>query len=145
MSCPSATFCVALGSDRGTGVWGLTLNGGTWSSPEGLGDGGPTTVSCATASACVAVVGGVAYTFDGSTWTGRPFPGGGDPVYGLSCPTTSFCVAVGGSSVYTESTGAWSSGRRVGSDLTAVSCPTVSFCVAVGGGSAYVYSNGTWS
>jgi hypothetical protein len=147
VSCPSTFFCVAVGIDRGDGIWAVTFKEGTWSSLEQLGAGpnAMTSLSCATPTACVAVSGRGAFTYDGATWTSRPFPGGADVMSGVSCPTPSFCLAVGGGSVYTYTSGTWSSGRHLGADLTGVSCPTTSFCVAVGGGSAYTYSDGKWS
>ena len=52
VSCPSRSFCVALGLDRGDGVYALTLTNGAWSSPpQGIDLGREASVSCATATA----------------------------------------------------------------------------------------------
>jgi hypothetical protein len=66
VSCPSASFCVAVDA-YGNGV---TFNGSSWTAPANIdATNGLTSVSCPSASFCVAVDGaGNALTFNGSAW-----------------------------------------------------------------------------
>jgi photosystem II stability/assembly factor-like uncharacterized protein len=115
VSCPSTTFCVAVG---GGGIGGgghgyvipsqivTTSDGGTTWVTQGSYDAILDSVSCASTSTCVA--GGlalpgltnflIATTDGGTTWnypTAYPQPSGGI-IWGVSCAPTATCVAVGG-------------------------------------------------
>lgn len=104
---------------------------------------GYTSVSCASASLCVAVGSGgdAVITTDPAaakpTWS-VPMTIGGQ-LNGVSCPSISLCVAVdasGRSMFSTNPTAAspiWTVPSTIdaGNDLTAVSCPSTSLCVAV--------------
>ncbi len=121
VSCPSASYCVAVGgyTDTSSGNDGLLLtwSGGTWTatqaplpanaiSPPSVWLNG---VSCPSASSCVAVgqymdtsgdYDGLLLTWSGGTWTATQalLPANGRPdssVIGVSCPSASSCVAVG--------------------------------------------------
>ena len=153
VSCPTTTFCVAVGQYTDTAGFGQpvieTETNGTWSATEGptpsdVADesGSPTvngilfSVSCASATSCEAVgmyrnTSGdyLAYisTLAGTTWsaTTAPVPSGAVP------STSQFPMP-----------------------LSAVSCPTTSFCVASGvyrdsddklTGLLDTLSNGSWS
>jgi hypothetical protein len=78
LSCPSATFCAAVG---GSEV--LTYNGTSWSAPTNIDDGGYIGhwVSCSSATFCVAISydgPGVSYarTYNGKSWTAPTNIGG---------------------------------------------------------------------
>lgn len=133
VSCPTQTFCEAVGSNA------VTYNNGTWSTPENPDDSGDTfrSISCPTAVFCMAVDDtGNALTLQNGSWS-KPLQidndvdddtGGFNTV---SCPSQTFCMAVdqvGNSFVYNGSS--W---RQVGSGEGGqrVSCPTVQLCVAV--------------
>jgi hypothetical protein len=139
VSCPSASFCVAIG---GSGAY--TFNGSSWSSAQALGSGAsePVAVSCPSASFCVAVAGdGSVYTYNGTSWSTKPkvdvvngeFLG----LSGVSCLSTSFCMGFdqGSNRSLTYNGRSWSAPTMVktGQGLTSVSCPSASFCMAVDG------------
>src|SRR5580704_15042242 len=55
----------------------------------------PTSVSCPSASFCMAVLGsGYAATFDGTTWSQPGLSSSAGQPDSVSCPTVSFCMAV---------------------------------------------------
>jgi len=118
VSCPSSTYCVAVGINENAEVNGggaliQTWNGATWTSvapkaPKGALSTELLGVSCATAKSCVAVglslnSGGIgvplAETWNGRTWAAgtpaRPAGSTGGQLDNVSCPTAKSCVAVG--------------------------------------------------
>ena len=117
VSCVSASSCVAVGyyADN-VRIWRplvLSWNGAVWTTATiaspGEGDSDLDSVSCVSASSCIAVgnSGFSAYTFvsswDGSAWTTIPSPNvnpenPGDYLTSVSCVSSSWCVSVGGSS-----------------------------------------------
>jgi hypothetical protein len=151
VSCPSASFCVAVtgegyvySSTRPTG------SGDDWQVADVDGDGRDTHllgISCPTASLCVAVS-GERYT-SGKVLTSTN-PGGGAPAWneaqldptldlrGVSCGTPTLCVAVaeqGRMLVSTNPTGGPSAWREIGTpggpgDLQGISCTAAVLCVA---------------
>jgi hypothetical protein len=104
-----------------------------------------TTVSCPSASLCVA--GDAAGNILSSTnpkggpiaWTIAAVSSN-ESIFGVGCPSISLCVAVGGNDVLTatDPSGGASAWRNTtpdqGNYWYAVSCPSVSLCVAGGGG-----------
>ena len=151
VSCPADGSCVATG----TGSTLYTYSGGTWTSPSPLvGDDGKsahlTSVSCPTASFCVATGGRDAYTYSGNTWSqGVLLEHGSSKFTAISCSSTAFCTAVdSGGSAYAYSGGSWSAPRQIsGGALSWVSCPADGSCVATSDGSdtVYAYSGGAWT
>ena len=101
------------------------------------GGGGPTAVSCPSASQCTAVEGSEELTYDPSTL--KHLPKGikltSGTLTGVACPTTTLCVAVGASHAIRFDPRA--AGKHAeaaidqGGRLTALACPSTSFCVAV--------------
>src|SRR5215469_17089963 len=77
VSCPSATFCMAV---LGSG-YAASYDGTTWSKPASLpsANGQPGSVSCSSASFCITVDAqdSSAFRFNGSTWS--PAPAISDP------------------------------------------------------------------
>jgi hypothetical protein len=127
VSCPTATFCVAVGGYEDAAGYTepvvSTLSNGSWSSADGAlpndaaTDAGPTnfpdasyySVSCASTTSCVAVgtyvntsgvTNGLIATLSGTAWTAQPAPRPSD--------ATNFL------------------------QLNGVSCPTASFCAVTG-------------
>jgi hypothetical protein len=116
VSCPRASYCVAVGAYNANDVVRVLTelwNGTSWSvvpspGPHGAVSSMLTAVSCLSASHCVAVG---SYTdgsdrtralteiWNGSSWAiiGSPKPKGGTEIglSGVSCATASHCVAVG--------------------------------------------------
>ena len=126
VSCTSATFCMAVGTDSYATTLIESWNGSVWSvvpSPSPSGDGNSLdAVSCLSATDCVAVgsTGGnttFSQTFveswDGSTWSVTSTPA---PVYdnnslqGVSCASSTSCMAVGETMQCTLTQGVFSCG-----------------------------------
>ncbi len=111
----------------------LASNG--WSTPTAVDRGGrPDSVSCASASFCVAVdQAGRALTFNGSSWT-APAAIDSKVLWSVSCPSASFCAAVdlsGRALMFNGSS--WTAPAAIETSvLSSVSCPSASFCVALG-------------
>jgi hypothetical protein len=154
VSCPSASFCMAV---LGSG-YAATYDGTAWRQPVALSSaaGQPDSVSCPSASFCMAVDAddSAAFVFDGATW--RAAPGIDDPakdsrlgMASVSCPSPSFCAVVdNGSSAFTFNGTSWSHATAIdpGNQLSTVSCPSARFCVAVDYGPDVVTFNGaSWS
>jgi hypothetical protein len=111
VSCRSASFCMAVGSDTAE-IW----NGRKWRTqklPGSFGFGpGITAVSCVSTSACMAVgnylaKGGpqgivgfnVAESWNGTTWQILPTPGPGGGLADVACTSVTRCMAVGEATV----------------------------------------------
>lgn len=161
VSCPSTTFCAAVGSAAAPGLI-ESWNGSAWSIPVlPTPQGSPYLegIACTSTSACRAVGFYISASNDqvplteswnGSTWsiTPSPSPNGAEDavLLGVSCTAPSACTAVGhsynGSSdqtlIETWNGTAWSivaspSPAATGAvTLNSVSCPSVSFCVVAG-------------
>ncbi len=117
IACPSATTCVAVGTDGSEGVTATATSGAagwTWS-PEvrvdlgqaSPGLGGLNAVACPSTTTCVAVGSDnsdavtTTGTADASGWTWSPEvivtpdASGGGELTGVACPSAMICVAVG--------------------------------------------------
>jgi hypothetical protein len=175
VSCPSTSFCVAVGSaeapERSVQMplaehW----DGNAWTIqdppvPAGMSKGDLKSVSCTTATTCIAV--GLSYPpngsptplaerWDGTSWTmlDVPVPGRAlaPRLNGVSCASDTECIAVG---TYVDGDtrsripfaehwdgSHWSlqtvgsAGMAGGSELNAVSCSSATACTAVGAGEA---------
>ena len=118
------------------------------------GSGGVTTVSCASATFCVAGdLTGAVSTYYGSAWSSPLSVDATHSIASISCPSSTFCVATDQNGEYiTWSNGSWSQPAAFSpssSTMVAVSCATTNFCMAVGhsatyGPSDFYYVNGTW-
>jgi hypothetical protein len=166
ISCPSASFCIAVDDSGRT----LTYAGRLWGaplSPSPSGGGGP--VSCASPVFCARAYANDVQVYRGGSWGApeevvatTPRSSERGTFDDVSCPSPSFCAAVGhasgGSTLVGDVGGpatynghSWSRMRFL--DATgpfkgrmAVSCPTPSFCVATDGdGKALTYSGHSWS
>ena len=137
VSCVSRTFCVAVGSDFGTGrSLAESWNGRRWR----VMPGSPATtrlssVSCTSTSFCMALGAGSAQLWDGSRWWEVHTPrGAGSDVQAVSCARRSFCLAVGNGAAQRWNGSSW----RVlplphsGLNLRSADCLTASYCLAVG-------------
>ena len=121
--------------------------------PADAPEGYPGSLSCASATDCVATdFFGNAVSWNGTSWSGPQrilaLPAGlTTPMQtAVSCPATSFCAAVDQSGAMAiDDDGTWSSGPAPGIAATAISCASSTFCAAVGGPEAAIYSAGTWS
>ena len=154
VSCPSASFCMAV---LGSG-YAAVYDGTTWRRPTGpfSSAGEPDSVSCPTVSFCMAVDArdSSAFLFSGSTWSSAPRINDPDSntlggMASVSCSSPSFCAAVdNGSNAFTFNGTSWSPATAIdpGNELSTVSCPSTGFCAAVDYGQNVVTFNGTsWS
>ena len=155
VSCTSATFCEAVGSDNDSSgavvPLAETWNGTAWSVQSVPGPSGAllavlSGVSCASAAFCEAMGGGstpFADAWNGTSWQSQSLPGtaGYGPV---SCTSADFCAAVGGSGGAVWNGTAWTAQAIpvvASGDFNtfgAVSCVSDGFCEATGN-----YSNGS--
>ena len=137
VSCPSASFCMAVDE---SGSNALRWNGTGWSAPVSIDSAGTrvelTSVSCASPKFCAAVdTLGRVMTWNGRSWS-RPdaVDVRGAGLTSVACPSGSFCVAVDGDGNAVRWNGAsWTAPERIdnsGSSLKAVSCASASFCAA---------------
>ena len=95
VSCPSVSFCVAIGS-MGVEQW----DGSTWTIPSFPGGGAPTSVSCQTPSFCMTVGGMQAEEWNGTAWSIEAIPAPakatGAVIEAVSCAALTTCAAAGG-------------------------------------------------
>jgi len=155
VACPTSRFCAYVDNTGHV----ATLHGTVWTAPQLFTDGaggssvslfqtGRVAVSCASDTACTALVGGASLDWDGTAWTASPGPwaaGGADGDTAVSCPAPGTCTAVHGGSVATRSTGSgWGTPRPIDANggLDAVSCPTTSVCVAADASGNVLRSSG---
>jgi hypothetical protein len=153
VSCTSATFCEAVGSDfdinAGESVpFAITWNGSAWSLQTAPGPGGFNfeqfnTVSCTSAKFCEAWASGnagnpgitVAEHWNGSSWQLQTVPSDAT-VNSVSCASATFCAAVGSGPAYRWNGAGWTAQTipdPAGSaGLGGVSCASRAFCEAVG-------------
>ncbi|HET7173643.1 MAG TPA: hypothetical protein VFI30_05130 [Nocardioidaceae bacterium] len=144
VSCPSATFCLAIDGSKA-----YKYNGSSWSAGTAVGSG-LTGVSCTSSTLCVAVDGsGNAYKYNGSSWSGATVvTTGAVALNAVSCASTTVCLAVDSSgNGYHYNGSTWTSGYNDGTakKLTAVSCRSATFCIAVDtGGRAFRFNGTGW-
>ena len=158
--CFARLLVVALIASQATVVLGVTSASAStigWSAPTTI-DTNPylTSVSCASATLCVAVdSSGNAVTWTGTTWSSPVNIDSSNNLSSVSCASSIFCVAAdyagnavtwNGSS-WTVMTGvAPYSGYNYIASLSSVSCLSSAFCAAVGASGNAVTWNGTsWS
>ena len=151
VSCPNATFCIAVG--RGAGALIERWNGRSWSvaaSQIAPGDG-LSAVSCVTPKDCTAVgadrtVGTLVERWNGTRWSvvATPAQPYGGQLFGVACTSASGCIAVGSWFVaaggYATGGGLverwdgvrWSVIDTPRSGFGSVSCASASSCIAIG-------------
>ena len=147
VSCPTATFCMAVGVNGDA----VASNGTAWGTPVQVnGAALLTSVSCTSSSFCAATDdrGGV-YLWNGSSWSARVGTQDGDPVVipEIWCTAPTFCVLADDASVQTFNGAIWSPATtHMTSEPTTVMCTSTTFCVVVGTGDEAVTFDGTqWS
>jgi len=153
VSCPSASFCAAVGGKGGKVFTSTDPVSGQWQMTQIAGSPNLRGVSCGTPSLCVAIgkvgetntqagEGRIFVSTDptggASTWAEAATPGGPVGLQGVSCASTMLCAAgnvTGDVLTSTEPTGGAASWREANGGgsmrITSVSCPTASRCVAV--------------
>lgn len=156
VSCPTATFCVTVGS-TGPGTVGSALlwNGTSWSASttQIFAQNDTNHISCPTVSFCVAgAPDGGALIWNGTSWSASPqirWPDPNDGITNVSCATASFCAAADedGDIRLWDGT-SWSIDHQVVPGSTSggahsISCPSASFCMAVNDLGNSIVWNGT--
>ena len=124
-----------------------------WGTPVSVAPWGLTTLSCATATSCMASGStGQTTTWNGTTWSSPMVAvNSPDSISAISCPTPSSCVLVDSlGNISVNSGSSWSpllSFDHFGGVLTSVSCGSRSYCAFVDslGQAAAVSSSGTES
>lgn len=151
VSCTSARFCEAVGSDQNSANQAMALaaqwNGSSWrlqrvpSSP-GSTEVRLTGVSCVSTTFCVAVgnsfgTGMFAERWNGTAWHTQNLPNNGG-LGTVSCVSATFCEVAGGGGGDVWNGSSWSAqtipspANSTFASLTGVSCVTSSSCEAVG-------------
>jgi uncharacterized Fe-S cluster protein YjdI len=168
VSCPTATFCVAVDQEGNA----VPYDGHNWGTPVSIDPpriykvdgslepdpGRLVAVSCASATFCVAIDSYFALTYNGKTWSkprlinvaGAQQDAMGGSLSSVSCPSVGFCAAEDGSDVYFLHGKTWTEQKGVDPFATSISCSSSSFCVVVDGndestGGTRTFSDGTWS
>jgi serine/threonine protein kinase len=149
VSCPTTGFCVATSNSSDL----YTYSGGKWSAPTELFgvNGAPahlTSVSCASATFCMATGNMHAYKYSGGTWGRGVLLERTNKLTSISCPSAGFCAVVDSAgNAFTYSGASWSAPHRLGTtEMSAVSCPTAAFCMATSTAAPlYAYSGVTWA
>lgn len=146
VSCPTATFCVAVGRTAALNNLIETFDGSKWSLSPDLGTGGSGLegVSCVSPTFCVAAGWNVMERFNGATWTSMSgVPTLDKPFFdSVSCVSTTFCLAAGTSTadmqhpdpILLEFDGSTWKNLPLGSQQSgagAVSCVSPQFCAVI--------------
>ena len=157
ISCPTSTFCAAVGASGTPGMPSaiVTFNGHSWRSYKTSTTGATNDrllgVSCSSSRFCVATnFDGQILTFDGTKWTANRTTGP-TGLISVSCTAARFCMAVsvsGGS--MTSRNGTWSSAKPITAFNKAaaysVSCATATNCSVIGlSGVTITWASGRWS
>jgi hypothetical protein len=160
VSCPTATFCVAVDAKG----YATILHGTSWSTPQSI-DANATsnfndalgTVSCASTTFCVAGDNlDDVYTYNGSSWSAvhqlNSSVTSPSVSFAVSCPTTSFCMAVDGDfNAYSYNGSSWSAAQVIdpntleGIVIGEISCASTTFCEAAFGHQTVTYDGSGWS
>src|SRR5579875_2261649 len=143
VSCTSAASCEAVFTTDAAEPQAAKWNGTQWKlqTLPAREDQYPSSVSCAAATTCVAVGGGFADWWNGTTWLAMASQGGA----GVSCPSVRYCVAVGSQesgdtpqpyaakwngTIWKDMTVPPITGE--GGGLNSISCTGITSCIAVG-------------
>jgi hypothetical protein len=143
----ATVFCLSVGTSSAAAA-------GEWSNPTLLDPWwGISSLSCASTTHCVAVGsgtfgGGLAASYNGTSWSLGVDVSGTTQLQAASCPSTSRCVAVGGTDAVVDNAGKWEAPEPVdsGGHLVSVSCGSETFCAATDEeGFALIFKSGKWA
>lgn len=165
LSCPSSSFCVAMGKGVANPSQGeaYVYSRGRWSHGDVVDvHTYADSVSCVSSSFCMVVdslpdispagyQGGYAFSYSHGMWSSGQRVDPDEMLQSVSCTSPSFCLAVDPlGSVFAYSDGKWSVKARFPMKssvdlMQAISC-VPRFCMAVDGyGFVYTYDGGRWS
>lgn len=147
VSCPTTTFCIAVGEGEA-----VTYSAGSWSQPTSIdATGGLLGVSCPSATFCAAVdSGGNALIYNGSSWTAPShIDTTAEGIGSVSCASSSFCIAAdyeGKTTIYNGSSWTTPADTTEPEGIGGLSCASSSFCAAIDwSGNALTYNGSAWS
>lgn len=147
LSCPSTSFCVAVG---GVGLADYeelaTFDGSNWSANHGQPGPGLYSVSCASSVFCASVGLEAVRLFDGASWTSAEIAGIAE-LESVSCGSESFCGAVGNNESRFFNGTSWSSAIPITSggeqEHVQIACTANGTCLAIDDrGDAYIHMGG---
>ncbi len=158
ISCPSATFCLAM-MDTFPGPQKVqSWNGSKWSalpSPSNLSD--VQALSCSSPSNCVVVGSDTASIWNGTSWQTTSIAPKGKRVFmdAVSCASVTMCMAIGvdsstdGLLAETWNGSSWSvsfdtPNHQAGQDGDEVSCPSATFCMENTGTGTMSWDGSNW-
>ena len=157
LSCPSVTFCAAVGASGTAGASSTlaTFDGRSWSTQQVPGSGAHNDrlldVSCASPKFCMAVnLDGHALTFNGQRWSNTTGTGP-KGMTSVSCTSKSFCLAVTDAGAYVTFDGKrWSAPRDIpgfgAAFAYSISCSSTMRCTVIGlSGMTVNWEGGHWS
>ena len=148
LSCPSGSFCEAVGGSLAEG-----LTDAVWESPSAVdrSGNGPSMISCPSTTFCAAIDPvGYAYVLTDGVWSAPVrLPGAEAYVDSVSCASPTMCVAVGYGGSFKWDGTSWSAQAVTlpsSTWLDDVSCVSASFCMAIDdGGDTYSFDGSSWS
>ncbi len=157
ISCPTASFCVAVGSaenaqNNGQIGQAVTYSGATWTAPATIDSNtGMSSVSCVSATFCMAVddfTGAVSY--NGTTWSGPVTINSlvsSAALAPVACASADLCVEGDyGGDAFTYNGSYWSNPVWAEDTIEAASCTRGGYCVVVDrGGNVVTYAGGQFS
>jgi hypothetical protein len=145
VSCPSATYCIAVGVNQPTVQSSTAIaeswNGSTWTlqSPVSPAKAWLSAISCTATNNCEAVgrdgAGPLAEHWNGSAWSAQTVPSAVGDFTAVSCVSASFCEGVSGNGTADAESwngSTWSTQTFQAGTPFAVSCTSASNCEAVG-------------
>jgi hypothetical protein len=170
VSCGTAATCTAVGDVITSDSSGTTAtlaeggNGAKWSvettpTPAGATNAGLASVSCTSATDCMAVgfysdpvtteARFLAEHWNGSAWTILPNPACtavNCDFTSISCSAPNTCMAIGDNAAYSWNGTTWNpQATPSGEDYYSVSCPKTNSCMAVGNSDAANWNGVSWS
>jgi hypothetical protein len=143
VSCPTATYCIAVGVNQPTVASSTVVaevwNGSTWALQSAVS---PTRawlsgVSCTATSNCEAVgtdsTGSLAEHWNGSAWSAQTVPATITGMSAVDCLSATFCEAIaGGNKAASWNGSTWSAQTMQPGTIFSVACASASNCEAVG-------------
>jgi hypothetical protein len=143
VSCVSTLFCEAVGSSSSAAGGGAEAWNGTAWALQSVPGGPLTSVSCTSASFCMAAgADGHVDTWNGTSWSAQPTAAGFTSLTSVSCVSPGSCEAAGSGPAGDEAEGwngtSWSAqatpapSGASSPQLSAVSCTSAQSCEAVG-------------
>jgi len=143
VSCPTATYCIAVGVNQPAVGSSTTVaeawNGSTWALQSAMSPAGAwlEAVSCSSTTNCEAIgrdsAGTLVEHWNGSAWSTQTVPAGVTGLGAVDCFSASFCEATGSSTVAASWNGStWRAQTMQAGTIFSVSCGSATSCEAVG-------------